>query len=352
MSNRLGKQTIELDSKVRLISSGTVVGPKEADGPLGKYFDKIMPDSKWDEKTWEKTESKMQLEAILTAIQKSKVERSTINYIFGGDLLNQCISSSFGLRDLDIPFFGLYGACSTIVEGLSLASMLVDGKYANFALVVTSSHFCAAERQYRTPLEYGGQRTPTSQWTVTGAGAMMLGQGEIGPYITHVTTGKIVDMGVKDQNNMGAAMAPAACDTLTAHFKETKRTPDFYDLIITGDLGRVGSNILRDLASEKGLKLGENYKDAGCMIFDFDKQSDVCSGGSGCGCMATTLCGYLNAKLKAKEYKNILVMATGALMSPTSSLQGESIPSIAHAVAISSEEGPADHNKDNENHDK
>jgi stage V sporulation protein AD len=336
----VGKQTIKLESKVKIVAGAAIVGQKEALGPLGGFFDVIMEDSEWGENSWEKTESKMQREAVFKAAEKAKIQIERADYIFGGDLLNQCISSSFGLREINVPFFGLYGACSTITEGLGLASMLIDGGFAETAIAVTSSHFCTAERQYRTPLEYGGQRTPTSQWTVTGSGALVLTSGEnddsAGPFVTHVTTGKIVDMGIKDPNNMGAAMAPAAASTLRAHFEDSGRGPDFYDLILTGDLGKLGSKILRDLMKDAGFSLGENYRDAGCMIFDPETQKDVFAGGSGCGCMASVLASYVLEKFRRNEIKTALVMATGALMSQTSSLQGESIPGIAHAASLSS----------------
>ena len=328
-------QTIKLKKPVSILSTGTVAGVKEGLGPLSKYYDEILKDAEWDEKTWEKTESKMQTFAVTKAMEKAGISPKDVNYIFAGDLLNQCIASSFGLRSLEIPFFGLYGACSTMGESASLASMTVSSGYADLALAVTSSHFCTAERQYRQPLEYGGQRPPSAQWTVTGSGAMLLGTGKP-PYITHITTGKIVDKGINDANNMGAAMAPAAIDTLTAHFKDTGRTPEFYDIILTGDLGKIGKEIVIEKMLDMGYDLKRNYNDCGCMVFDIDKQ-DMHAGGSGCGCGAITLCGYIFNRLKEGTIKNVLFVATGALLSPTSTLQGETIPGIAHAVAISRE---------------
>ena len=336
MNKRVGKQTIKLDSKVSVCASASIAGQKEKDGPLGDSFDVIMPDAEWNEDTWEKTESKMQKEAVKLAVQKSGYSMSDIHYIFAGDLLNQCIGAGFGLRDLDVPFLGVYGACSTMIEGLSLAAMLVDGGFADHAVAVTSSHFCTAERQYRTPLEYGGQRTPTAQWTVTGAGAAVLSSTGSGPYVTHITTGKIQDMGVKDANNMGGAMAPAAFDTLLAHFHDLGKGPNDYDLILTGDLGTVGRDILIDLMSKEGYDISKNYRDCGCMIYDLQDQ-DVHAGGSGCGCIATTLCGYIMKQFKDGNLKKILAIGTGALLSPTSSLQGESVPGIAHAAVLSAE---------------
>ncbi len=328
-------QTIKLKTPVSILSSASVAGVKEGLGPLKEFYDKVLEDAEWGEKTWEKTESKMQTFAVTKALEKAKLKPTDMNYIFAGDLLNQCIASSFGLRNLEIPFFGLYGACSTMAESTSLASITVSSGYADYAVAVTSSHFCTAERQYRQPLEYGGQRPPSAQWTVTGSGAMVLGTGK-SPYITHITTGKIVDMGINDANNMGAAMAPAAIDTLTAHFKDTGRTPDFYDLIVTGDLGKIGKEIVIEKMLEKGYDMRKNYNDCGCMVYDLEKQ-DMHAGGSGCGCIAITLCGFIMNKIKSGELKNVLFIGTGALLSPTSTLQGETIPGIAHAVAISRE---------------
>lgn len=303
---------------------------------MKKYFDLIMDDAFWGEKTWEKAESKMMRETITKVIAKAGKSLGDVQYIFAGDLLNQCIGSNYGLREMGIPFFGIYGACSTMAESLSLGAMTIDGGFADCIVASTSSHFCAAERQFRFPLEYGGQRTPTAQWTVTGSGAVILTSQGSGPYITHITTGKVIDMGIKDANNMGAAMAPAAADTLYVHFQDTGFTPDDYDLIVTGDLGKLGSDIARDLMLEKGYTLGQNYTDCGVEIFDIEKQ-EVHSGASGCGCSAVVLCGYIFDELKKGNLKRVLFVATGALMSPTSVQQGESIPGIAHAVTIQTE---------------
>lgn len=334
MSKRLGKQTVRMQNGVGIAGYASIAGKKEGEGPLRHYFDILMEDAEWGEKTWEKTESKMQKSAVAHAVEKAGINLSDINYIFAGDLLNQCIGSSFGLRELEIPFLGVYGACSTMAETLGLAAMTVDGGFADCSAAVTSSHFCTAERQYRTPLEYGGQRTPTAQWTVTGAGALILSKSGGAPYVTHFTAGKIVDLGITDANNMGAAMAPAAADTLFAHFKDTGNRPEDYDLILSGDLGEVGRSILVDMMNDEGYDIAENYNDCGCMIFDGKKQ-DTHAGGSGCGCGASTLCGYVMNRMKAGELNRVLFMATGALLSPTSTLQGESIPSVAHAVVIS-----------------
>lgn len=336
MNKRIGSQTVKMNNPVNILSVASVAGQKEAQGPLAQHFDIIMDDAEWGESSWEKTESKMQKSAVIRAVEKAGVDIKDINYLFAGDLLNQCISSTFGLMDFEIPFMGVYGACSTMAESIALAAMMIDGGFAGLATAVTSSHFCTAERQYRNPLEYGGQRTPTAQWTVTGSGAAVLSKMGKGPYVTHFTSGKIVDFGIKDANNMGAAMAPAAADTLAAHFNDTGRNPEFYDLILSGDLGIVGKSALIDLMYEKGYDISDNYDDCGCMIFDI-KAQDVHAGGSGCGCLAVTLCGYIMDMIKAGKLKNVLFMGTGALLSQTSTLQGETIPSVAHAVAISTE---------------
>lgn len=330
---RIGKQTIKFNTPPTILETSSIVGPKEGQGPLAKYFDQCLEDEFWGEKTWEKAESKIIRENVNTLIFKSGIPADKIDYCFAGDLLNQCISTNFGLRDLNIPFFGIFGACSTFVEGLCIGSVFIEGGGATNVLCATSSHFCSAEKQFRFPLELGNQRTPTAQWTVTGSGAALLTKNGTGPYITHITPGRIVDMGIKDANNMGAAMAPAALDTLIAHFQDTGRKPSYYDLIITGDLGYIGKDILTDLAKTKGYNIKSNYNDCGVLIFDKDVQ-DTHSGGSGCACIATTFSGYLFKQLKSRKINKILLMATGALMNATSSQQGESIPGIAHAIAI------------------
>lgn len=339
MAVRLGKQTIKIERPVSISGTASIVGSKEGEGPLAPYFDVKMPDAEWGEDSWEKCESKMQREATKLAIQKAGETPKSIDIIVAGDLLNQCISSGFSARELSIPFYGLYGACSTMIEGISLGAVLVDGGGADKVAAVASSHFCTAERQYRNPLEYGGQRTPTAQWTVTGAGAAVIkaaAESGEGPYITHVTTGKVIDFGVTDVNNMGGAMAPAACDTLLAHFADTGRKPQDYDLILTGDLGKQGREILINLLETNEYDMHENYNDTGCMMFDFEKQ-DVHAGGSGCGCVAATFCGYVYKMLREKKLNRVLIVGTGALLSPTSSFQGESVPGVAHAIAVSNE---------------
>lgn len=336
-TKKTGKQTFTLASPPSIAGHANAVGKKEGEGPLAASFDLIQEDTTFGESSWEKAESTMQKLALSAALDKASLAASQLDVIFAGDLLNQCVGSSYHIRDLGVPFFGVYGACSTMAESLSLAALMLDGGYGEWAAAVTSSHFCSAERQYRTPLEYGGQRTPTAQWTVTGAGAVVLAREGQGPYITHVTVGKVVDKGIKDANNMGAAMAPAAYDTISTHFQDTRRKPSDYDLIVTGDLGVLGKEIVTDFFHRDGIELAGRYDDCGTMIYDIAGQ-DVHCGGSGCGCSASVLTGYLLNGMRAGRWKNLLFCATGALLSPTSVQQGESIPSICHAVAISTEE--------------
>ena len=333
---KLGRQTAELPSRPRIIASAAVGGKREGEGPLKDCFDRVSADSYFGEESWERAESHMIRECFDLACNKAGLAAAP-DYIIAGDLLNQCVSSAFAMKDSGAPYFGVYGACSTIAESLTLAAMLVDGGYAETACAVTGSHFCTAERQYRYPLEYGGQRTPTSQWTVTGAGAAITGALGRGPYISHVTTGRIVDAGINDANNMGAAMAPAAYDTLCAHFADTGRAPEYYDAIFTGDLGALGHDIVQDMFAADGVKLGARYMDCGVLIYDLRTQ-DVHAGGSGCGCCASVLCGHILPAMRKGIWKRVLVAATGALMSPTSAQQGASIPGICHAVAIESED--------------
>lgn len=330
---KIGIQTIKFDSPPSIEETACIVGPKESNGPLAKYFDQCLEDEFWGEKSWEKAESKIIRETVQTLISKSGIASDKIDYCFAGDLLNQCISSSFGLRDSNIPFFGIFGACSTFVEGLGLSAIFTEANAANYALCAASSHFCSAEKQFRFPLELGNQRPQSSQWTVTGAGAAIVAKSGTGPYITHFTPGRIVDMGIKDANNMGAAMAPAALDTLITHMKDTNRNPSYYDAILTGDLGYVGKEILIELAQTQGYNIKSNYNDCGVLIFD-KQQQDTHSGGSGCACCGTVFSGYLFQQLKQKKYKKILLIATGALTNSTTAQQGESIPGIAHAISI------------------
>ena len=334
----LGKQTIRFDFPPSILSAASIVGKKEGEGPLADFFDLVSEDTKFAQQTWEQAEIQMQNLALQTALQKASLSSSQVEMLFAGDLLNQCIATSFAARGTNIPFYGLYGACSTMAESMSLASMAVEGGYVKYAAAMTSSHFASAERQYRLPLEYGGQRTPTAQWTVTGSGAVILGSHDQPPYIRGLTTGKIVDLCISDANNMGAAMAPAFVDTVITHFKDTGLSPSDYDLIVSGDLGQVGKELATDLFRREGYQMGKTYDDCGTMIFDL-KGQDVHAGGSGCGCSAVVLCGYLMDKLKTRKYRNILFCGTGALLSPVSTQQGESIPAVCHAVAISSERG-------------
>lgn len=331
---KIGSQSIQLENKVYILSTASIVGPKESDGPLAKYFDLCLDDEFWGEKTWEKAESKIIKECVNMAIEKSGIASQDIDLCFAGDLLNQCISSCFGLRSLNIPFIGVFGACSTFIEAISLGSIFISGNAAQNVVSATSSHFCSAEKQFRYPLELGNQRPPTAQWTVTGSGSVVLSTScNNSPYVTYVTPGKIVDMGIKDANNMGAAMAMSAVDTIITHFKDTGRTPDFYDLILTGDLGYIGKEIVIENCKKEGYDLSNNYNDCGVLIFDKEKQ-DTHSGGSGCACIATVFSGYIYKLLKDKEIKNVLLVATGALTNATTSAQGESIPGIAHAISV------------------
>ncbi|MBE6071788.1 MAG: stage V sporulation protein AD [Clostridium butyricum] len=333
INKRVGEQTVKLEHPPKIIATHSIVGPKEGQGPLSGYFDQILNDDTYGENSYEKAESQMMFTAISETIKKANLKEGDINYLFSGDLLNQIISSSFAAREFSIPFFGLYGACSTMSESLSLASLIMDGGFAKYVVAATSSHFSSAERQFRFPLDYGSQRPQTAQWTVTGSGALVLGHEGNYPEITYVTTGKVKDFDQKNPNNMGAAMAPAAVDTIVKHFKDTGRKPSDYDVIATGDLGIVGRELADKLIEEFGYNMKDQHIDCGEIIFDNVKQNTD-SGGSGCGCSAVVFSGYLYKKLMKKEIKKVLLVSTGALMSTTSSLQGESIPAIAHAVAI------------------
>lgn len=269
---KIGNQTIKFDNPITVLETASIVGPKESEGPMSKYFDKCLDDEFWDEKTWEKAESKIIREAVNMNIIKANIPTSSIDYCFAGDLLNQCISSSFGLREINVPYYGIFGACSTFVEALSLGSVFIDGGGANNIIASSSSHFCSAEKQFRFPLELGNQRPPTSQWTVTGSGSSILSKNGTGPYATCITTGKIVDMGIKDSNNMGAAMAPAFVDTLITHFKDTGRKPSYYDGIFSGDLGYIGKEIAIELCESNGYNIKNNYNDCGVLMFDKENQ--------------------------------------------------------------------------------
>ncbi len=329
----IGKQTVQLLNPVTIDCTYSIVGPKESEGPLAKFFDNTIEDAFYDESTWEKAESKLNSTSINGCLCKSNKSVTDIEYILAGDLLNQCIASSFAIRDTNIPFLGLFGACSTMIEGMSIGSMLIDGEFANNIICSTSSHFCSAEKQFRFPLELGSQRPPSAQWTVTGAASVLLSNEGNGPKITHVTTGKIVDMGVTDANNMGAAMAPSAANTLKTHFEDTGRRPDYYDLILTGDLGYIGHDIVVDILKADNYDMTKNYNDCGILMFDREKQ-DTHSGGSGCACIGTVFSGFIYNQLQSKKLNKILLVGTGALMNATSCQQSETIPGIAHAIAI------------------
>lgn len=334
MSNN-GSQSVKFTNQISVISTASVVGPKEGEGPLNKYFDIVLEDILAGEDSWEKAESQIVNKSLDLAVRKSGVGISNIDYILAGDLLNQSMSSTFGIRSLGRPYLGIFGACSTMGLGLSIGSMILDGGFATNVLVGASSHFCAAEKQFRFPLELGTQRPPTSTWTVTGSGATVLSKNGKGPFITSATNGKIIDMGIKDANNMGAAMAPSAVDTLCAHFKDLNITPDYYDLILTGDLGYIGHELVVNLMEKEGYDLSKNYTDCGILIFDKETQ-DTHSGGSGCACSAVTFASYIYNKLENGELNKVLFIPTGALLSTTSLQQGESIPGIAHAISIES----------------
>lgn len=331
--------TIELRRRPKLCMGAAIAGKKEGEGPLGNGYDQIIEDDLFGEETWEKAEHRLFYTAADTCIRKAGLARSQVDVLLGGDLLNQITSASMAARELHIPFLGLYGACSTMAESLCIGAMLVDSGHVRTALCAASSHFCSAERQYRFPLEYGSQRAPTAQWTVTGAGASLLSREDSLPAAarcTHVTIGRVTDLGIADANNMGAAMAPAAADTLTRHFADTGRTARDYDLIVTGDLGQVGHDILLALMEERGLPLStQRYLDCGLAVFR--PEQDVHAGGSGCGCSAIVLNSHLLERLRRGELHRVLFMATGALLSTTSSQQGETIPGIAHAIVLEGE---------------
>ncbi len=333
---KIGRQSFQFKIKPVITHWASVAGKKESEGPLLQYFDMISPDSYFGQATWEQAEKKMQQIALNTLMEKANISQQDIGLVFSGDLLNQCIGSSFTLRNMGIPHLGLYGACSTMAESLLLSSMVVGGGFSDRVVAMTSSHFASSERQYRFPLNYGGQRTPTAQWTVTGSGAALVCQSGHGPRITGCTIGTVTDLGIKDANNMGAAMAPAAMETIKAHFNDFSIDANHYDLIVTGDLGQLGKEILLKLCSQNNISLGGKLTDCGTLVFDNTKQ-DVHSGGSGCGCSAITLCGYLLDHLRFGKLKRILFCGTGALLSPTSTQQGLPISGVCHAVALEGE---------------
>ncbi len=318
-----------------IFAAASVVGKTEHEGPLGDHFDMFDEDDSFGQDTWEHAESEMQRRALALALRKAKLAESDFGALFGGDLLNQCVASAYGLMSFDIPYFGLYGACSTSVEGLILGAALHSGGFLSRCAAVTSSHNCTAERQYRNPIEYGSQRTPTSQWTVTGAGAFLLGdEGKV--RIRMAMPGIVIEKGITDANNMGAAMAPAVQDTLVRFFRESKTKPEDYDKIVTGDLGFEGGEILLGLMKDEGYDIADRYADCGRLIYDMEKQ-DKHSGGSGCGCAATVTAAHWLPLLEKGAFKSILLIATGAMMSPSSVMQGDAIPAVAHLINLCAE---------------
>ena len=326
-------QTIYFPNLPRVAASGTVAGPKECAGVVGKYVDLALDNDMFGESTYEKAECKMLRYAVDKAMENGGIDENGLDLFISGDLLNQIISASFAARDYSVPFLGVYGACSTMAESLALAALTVDAGHADNVIAATGSHFSSAERQYRYPLELGTTRPPQSQWTVTGAGGALISDNKKGfPHITSATFGKVTDYGVTDANNMGAAMAPAACSTILTHLRETNRDADYYDLILTGDLGVLGSRILKHLTREKGVNIDKNHVDCGELIYNINEQEY--QGGSGAGCSAVVFNSYIYQKLIKGELNKVLFVATGALLSTVSSQQGESIPSVAHAVSI------------------
>lgn len=331
-----GKQSIKLPVPVYINESASVVGKKEKEGPLGELFDVTSEDDHYGMQSWEDAESELQRIAVSKVLEKSGMQREEIRYLFAGDLLGQGIATSFGIKDFDIPLFGLYGACSTCGEALSLGAMAIAGGFAQNVICVTSSHFASAEKEFRFPLEYGGQRPPSSTWTVTGSGAFLLSANKddkARAVITGITTGKIVDYGIHDSFNMGCAMAPAAANVVSTNLKDFNRSAEEYDQIITGDLGVFGRDALLDLLQEENIVIGERYMDCGIEMYQSSKQ-ETGAGGSGCGCSASVLSAYILPKLERGEWNKILFIPTGALLSKTSYNEGKNIPGIAHGIVI------------------
>lgn len=337
MNQMIGKQSIEFKNKVYILSGSSVAGSKEKEGPLGLFFDKTTDDPMMGLNSWEEAESALQKEAVKLAIQKAQILQEQVRIIFAGDLLAQSIASSFGIVSLGIPVYGLYGACSTMGEALSLGAVTISSGCADLVLAVTSSHFGSAEKEFRFPLEYGNQRPLSASWTVTGSGACVLGNRKSKIKITGITTGKIVDMGLKDSQNMGACMAPAAAETIFRNLKDFIRKPEDYDRIITGDLGYIGQRILLDLLKDKGCDIRDRHLDCGMLIYDQACQ-DTHAGGSGCGCAATVLTSYILPKIESGKWKRVLFVPTGALLSKVSFYEGQSVPGIAHGVVLEYEE--------------
>lgn len=337
MAERCGNYVINLTSNPKIISSAAVVGKTEGEGPLAKEFDFCYSDDGIKQSSWEKAEAMLIKDAVTRAIVKSGKNSGDIDLIISGDLLNQCTASTYGVRELNIPFAGVFGACSTMAYSMALAAVLVDSGALRCAVAATSSHFCSAEKQFRYPIEYGGQRSPTCQRTVTGGASCVIGHGDMKTAIGRVIFGKVVDLGVADAMNMGAAMAPAAAETIADFLKDTATAPENYDMILTGDLGFVGSSLLISFLKEReNIDISAVHADCGMMIFDREGQ-DVHAGGSGCACSGTVVCSKIMRMLNEGELKNVLFVGTGALMSPLISLQGETIPGIAHAVQLISQ---------------
>ena len=324
--------TLFFDAPVFVETWGTAVGTKEGQGPLGSYFDCIARENRFGKKTWEQAERRMVELACDAALSKTGLTPSNLDCALGGDLLNQCISTAFAMRGMGVPYLGLYGACSTMAESLLVGSSLIAGGFARRALCLASSHFCSAERQYRYPLEYGGQRPPTAQWTATACGAAVLQNEKTAVGITAATPGRVYDPGITDSSNMGAAMAQSAYETLRTFFRDSGTGPEHYDLMLTGDLASLGHGVVRELFRRDGVELGDRYQDCGMLLYD--ESQDVHAGGSGCGCSAAVLCGRILPDLAAGKLKNVLFCGTGAMMSPTSANQGESIPGICHLVCL------------------
>ena len=336
ISKRIGAQTVALTEPVSVAAGAAVVGKKEGEGPLRERFDEIGSDAYFGQKSWEKAESVMLKRCFQHLCAKTDTPPEALDYLLSGDLQSQCTASAFAVRESAVPFLGLYGACSTMGEAMSIGAMLIDGGAADRLCAMTSSHFCSAEREFRLPLEYGGQRTPSAQWTATAAGAVLLRRGAGGARVTHVTTGRIVDAGVTDASNMGGAMAPAALSTLKAHFAETGRSPGYYDAVITGDLGHFGHDVLRELARDEGLEFPGVFTDCGMLLYNA-KHQDVHAGGSGCGCCAAVFAAHILKCMQEGLWRRVLFAPTGALMSLVTSQQGESIPGICHALALETE---------------
>lgn len=337
---RLGKYTLKFENPPEIIAHAGCAGKKEGEGPLGGDFDKVFEDAMMGQSSWEKAESFLQRETLKTAIEKSGLKNDDINFVFSGDLLNQCAASAYGMRELHIPYLGQYGACSTMAQTIIMASVFCESGAANYAAAITSSHFCTAERQFRNPIDYGGQRPPSAQWTVTGSGAAIITQShksENSPKIavTHATVGRITDFEITDANNMGAAMAPAAAETISDFLRDTKSSPDEFDCILTGDLGLVGSELLIEILKKNNIDISKVHRDCGVLIYNAEEQ-DVHAGGSGCGCSGSVLCSHVLSNMKSGKINRVLFVGTGSLQSTTSIQQGESIPGVAHAVLIES----------------